>query len=134
MPINELEQWLESDQPLPASTQKELIIKNADNEKVFVPMDTIQWIDAAGDYMCVHTQNENYIVRITMKKLSSQLDPQMFQRIHKSTVVNINCIERIQSLRNNQSIVDLGNNVRLKVSRNYHAAIQNIIKVRQLDL
>jgi two-component system LytT family response regulator len=134
LPINELEQWLESDQPLPASTQKELIIKNADNEKVFVPMDTIQWIDAAGDYMCVHTQNENYIVRITMKKLSSQLDPQMFQRIHKSTVVNINCIERIQSLRNNQSIVDLGNNVRLKVSRNYHAAIQNIIKVRQLDL
>lgn len=134
LPINELEQWLESDQPLPASTQKELIIKNADNEKVFVPMDAIQWIDAAGDYMCVHTQSENYIVRITMKKLSSQLDPQMFQRIHKSTVVNINCIERIQSLRNNQSIVDLGNNVKLKASRNYHAAIQSIIQERQLDL
>jgi two-component system LytT family response regulator len=133
LPISDLEQWLESDEPLPSISQKELVIKNSDNEKVFVPMEDINWIDAAGDYMCVHTKKENFIVRITMKKLSSQLDERLFQRIHKSTVVNVQCIKSIQSLRNNQSIVDLGNNIKLKVSRNYHATIQEIINQRQLN-
>jgi two-component system LytT family response regulator len=90
----------------------------------------ISWIDAAGDYMCVHTAAENYILRITMKKLTSQLDERIFQRIHKSTIVNINRVKSIQSLRNNESILDLGNDIKLKVSRNYNFAIKAIIENR----
>lgn len=130
LPISELEEWLVTDEPLPLVAQQELIIKNADNEKVFVPISDINWIDAAGDYMCVHTASENYIVRITMKKLTSQLDERIFQRIHKSTVVNIHRVKSIQSLRNNESLLDLGDNIKLKVSRNYNSAIQNIINNR----
>lgn len=130
LPISELEDWLETDDPLPHMSQQELVIKNSDNEKVFVPIADINWIDAAGDYMCVHTALENYIVRITMKKLASQLDERIFQRIHKSTVVNIHRIKSIQSLRNNESMLDLGDNIKLKVSRNYNSAIQNIINNR----
>ncbi|MDT0583333.1 LytR/AlgR family response regulator transcription factor [Brumicola blandensis] len=130
LPISELEEWLATDGPLPSALKQELVIKNSDNQRVFVPMHDINWIDAAGDYMCVHTSSENYIVRITMKKLTSQLDERIFQRIHKSTVVNIHRIKRIETLRNNQSIVDLGDNIKLKVSRNYNSAIQNIIDER----
>ena len=62
---------------------------NSDNEKVFVPVKDIDWIDAAGDYMCIHTEAENFIVRTTMKSLAAELDDKMFCRIHKSTLVNI---------------------------------------------
>ena len=128
--ISELEEWLDTNTPLPSIGQQELVIKNANNQKVFVSMHDIGWVDAAGDYMCIHTPKENYIVRITMKKLTSQLDERIFQRIHKSTVVNMNRVKSIQSLRNNESMLDLGDGIKLKVSRNYNAAVHTIIEAR----
>ncbi|MBT0587416.1 LytR/AlgR family response regulator transcription factor [Alteromonas oceanisediminis] len=128
--ISELENWLGSDKPLPTPFRQELVLKNSDHQKVFVNVADIQWIDAAGDYMCIHTREENYIVRITMKKLETELDSKVFQRIHKSTLININEVKGIQPLRNNESLLDLGNNVSLKVSRNYSSAIQTIINAR----
>lgn len=129
--VAELENWLESDLPLPTLYNQELVIKNNDHEKVFLPIKDIRWIDAAGDYMCVHTQSETHVVRITMKKLASQLDPKIFSRIHKSTLVNVNCIKSIKPLRNSESILELGDNVQLKVSRNFSSSIQQIVEAKQ---
>lgn len=130
--ISELEHWLDSDAPLPNTFCQELVIKNSDNEKVFLPVKDIRWIDAAGDYMCVHTEKETHIVRITMKKLVSQLDERVFKRIHKSTLVNVNIIKSIRSLRNRESILELGDDIQLKVSRNYSSAIQELLKSKQI--
>lgn len=129
--ISELEDWLENtDQQLPSKYRQQLVIKNSDNEKEFVAVRNIRWIDAAGDYMCIHTDQQNYIVRITMKKLESELDSAQFKRIHKSTLVNINCVKSIQTLRNNESMLDLGNDIKLKVSRHYSDAVKAIIDAR----
>lgn len=129
--ISELEEWLENtEQQLPSKYRRQLVIKNRDNEKEFVPVRDIRWIDAAGDYMCIHTYEQNYIVRITMKKLESELDSAEFKRIHKSTLVNIHCVKSIQTLRNNESMLDLGDDVRLKVSRNYSDAVKAIIDLK----
>lgn len=130
--VSEIEDWLKSDGPLPSKFNQELVIKNSDSEKVFVPAKNIRWIDAAGDYMCIHTSTETHIVRITMKKLESQLDPNIFTRIHKSTLVNIHCIKSIKPLRNSESILELGNEVQLKVSRNYSSNIQAIVQSKQI--
>jgi two-component system, LytTR family, response regulator len=130
--ISELQDWLASDLPLPTLFNQELVIKNNEHEKVFLPIKDIRWIDAAGDYMCVHTHSETHVVRITMKKLASQLDPKIFVRIHKSTLVNVNCIKSIKPLRNSESILELGNKVQLKVSRNFSSAIQKIVVEKQL--
>ena len=130
--ISELEEWLDSDKPMPSAFCQELVIKNSDNEKVFLPVAEIRWIDAAGDYMCVHTLKETHIVRITMKKLESQLDERIFRRIHKSTLVNVNCIESIKALRNSESVLTLADDIQLKVSRNYSSAIQALVESKVL--
>ncbi|MCW8880497.1 MAG: LytTR family transcriptional regulator DNA-binding domain-containing protein [Kangiellaceae bacterium] len=130
--ITELEDWLKTDQPLPTKYNQELVIKNEDLEKVFLATKDIRWIDAAGDYMCIHTNQETHIVRITMKKLEEQLDPKMFARIHKSTLVNVNCIKSIKPLRNSECILDLGGDVQLKASRNYSANIKKIVESKEL--
>ncbi|MAG77137.1 MAG: DNA-binding response regulator [Colwelliaceae bacterium] len=131
--ISELEEWLGNpNQPLPTHFRQELVIKTTGNEKVFVPVKDIRWIDAAGDYMCIHTQKENYIVRITMKKLETELDDSMFQRIHKSTLVNIHQVQGIQSLKNNESMLNIGDDIFLKVSRNYSDAVAKILETRAL--
>ena len=130
--ISELEDWLQSaNSELPSQYRQELVIKNTENEKIFVRVQDIRWIDAAGDYMCIHTKTDNFIVRITMKKLEADLDAESFQRIHKSTLVNIHCVKRIQTLRNNESLLDLGGDIKLKVSRNYCEAVKNIIAARK---
>ena len=130
--ISELEDWLGSDKPMPSAFCQELVIKNSDNEKVLLPVSEIRWIDAAGDYMCVHTKEDTHIVRITMKKLESQLDGRLFKRIHKSTLVNVNCIESIKALRNSESVLTLADDVQLKVSRNFSSAIQAHIESKAL--
>lgn len=71
------------------------------------------------------------IVRITMKKLESQLDERLFKRIHKSTLVNINCIKSIRALRNSESVLQLGDDIQLKVSRNYSSAIQELLESKK---
>jgi len=130
--ISELEDWLDSpNSPFPSPYRQELVIKNSDNERCFLPVKDIVWIDAAGDYMCIHTtDNDTHVVRITMKKLTEQLDSKMFQRIHKSTLVNVQFIKSIQSLKNNESLLDLGDDNKLKVSRNYSSAIQTILDTK----
>ncbi|WP_125718328.1 LytR/AlgR family response regulator transcription factor [Pseudoalteromonas rubra] len=125
--VTELESWLETGRPLPAKQDRELIIKNSDNEQVLVPMDTIRWIDAAGDYMCVHTESETHVLRITMKKLQTLLDEAQFARIHKSTIVNLSYVTAIKPMRNNESLVTLKGQVELKVSRNYSQALQQFV-------
>jgi len=130
--ISELEDWLVTNEPLPTAFCQELVIKNSDNEKIFLPVKDIRWIDAAGDYMCVHTDKETHIVRITMKKLENQLDERIFKRVHKSTLVNVNSIKSIRSLRNSESILELGNDIQVKVSRNYSCAIQELIKEKSI--
>lgn len=129
--ITELEDWLVSDGPLPTQYVQKIVIKNSGNEKIFLPVKDIRWIDAAGDYMCVHTDAETHIVRITMKKIASQLDERVFKRIHKSTLVNVNFIESIRSLKNSECIVELANDVSLKVSRNFSSSIQQIVDLNQ---
>lgn len=130
--VDQLEDWLEKrGGQISQLPKNELVIKNTDNEQVFLPMDDIRWIDAAGDYMCIHTQTENYIVRMTMKALEQKLHENFFQRIHKSTLVNIKSVKSIQRLRNNESLLDLGGEITLKVSRNYSDVIHKIIAQRQ---
>jgi two-component system LytT family response regulator len=126
--ISELEEWLDSNKPLPTAFAQELVIKVGDHQRIFLPVNDIRWIDAAGDYMCIHTPEETHVVRITMKKLEEKLDPQVFVRIHKSTLVNIHYIKSVKSHRNSECIVILDENVNLKASRNYSAKIHELVK------
>ena len=85
----------------------------------WLPQDEIDWIDAAGDYMCVHSAGETYILRMTMKKLEQELDPEILQRVHRSTIVNIHQVREMQSHINGEYFLTLNNGHTLKLSRSY---------------
>ena len=61
-----------------------------------VEVTDIEWIDAAGDYVCVHAESKTYVLRGTMKKLEPVLDPALFVRVRRSTIVNA---RRVRSMR-----------------------------------
>jgi two-component system LytT family response regulator len=112
--------------PQPEETEAKIAIKERDTT-VLIDTGDIDWVDAAGDYMCVHVNNEAHILRSTLKALMSKLDDTKFKRIHRSTIVNLERIVKVTSLQKGEYILDLDCDVQLKVSRNFRHAIKDFL-------
>lgn len=104
--------------------RQKLVIQDGRNPIQLLPYQDIIWIDAAGDYMCVHTKTETYVMRARLKSLIDDRLPDVFVRIHKSTVVNLTYIEKLQPLCNSEYNAVLLNAKVLKVSRTYAKALK----------
>ena len=96
-------------------------------QTLLVSFDDIDWIDAAGDYMCVHVNSHTHIMRSTMKELEQRL-PQHFVRIHRSTIVNLHRVQSVKAMAKGESMLYLEGETRLKVSRNYRKAVKPLIR------
>ncbi|MGQ8364424.1 LytR/AlgR family response regulator transcription factor [Glaciecola sp. 1036] len=107
--------------------QKKILIKERD-EIVLLEQDDIAWMDAAGDYVCVHAKGETYIKRSTLKELLSQLDTEKFKRVHRSTIVNLNYVEKVLPHTKGEFFLVLQQDQKLKVSRNYRDAIKQFLQ------
>jgi two-component system LytT family response regulator len=89
-----------------ASNRFEKLINIKDRGQIFrVDVDTIERIDAAGDYMCIYTGDNTLILRETMKDLEKRLDPRRFQRVHRSTIVNLDLVKQVKVSRSYRDVV-----------------------------
>jgi len=79
----------------------------------------VEFIDAAGDYMCIHVAEKTHILRETMKTMEKRLDPKIFQRIHRSTIVNLDKVREVKPHSNGECFLTLQSGTELKVSRSY---------------
>jgi two-component system LytT family response regulator len=86
---------------------------------IFVPTREIDYIEASGNYMAVHTGAKTHLVYETMGDMESQLDPGQFLRIHRSHIVNIRQIRELQPYFNGEYTVLLTTGAKLKISRSY---------------
>lgn len=87
----------------------------------------IDWIDAAGDYMCLHAGGQTHVLRATMKELDDMLDPAVFQRVHRSTIVNL---ARVRSLRphvNGECFLRLLSGQEVKLSRSFRDKVEMLL-------
>ena len=95
-------------------------------ETACVDVAAIDWIDAAGDYMCIHADGETHVLRGTMKHLEELLDPDMFIRVHRSAMVNRHRVTSMRPHRNGEYFLSLGAETELKLSRKYKGNIERI--------
>lgn len=91
-----------------------------------VEVDQIDWVDAAGDYMCVHAGGQTYVLRGTMKRLEALLDPEVFVRVHRSAIVNRNRVRAMRAHRNGEYFLKLSCDHELKLSRKYKANVEKL--------
>jgi two-component system LytT family response regulator len=91
---------------------------------VRVDIEAIQWIDAAGDYMCIHAGNDTHVLRATMRDLEHRLDPRRFQRVHRSTIVNLSRVKEMRPHLNGEYFLVLDSGHELKLSRSYKDKVQ----------
>ncbi|WP_370979329.1 LytR/AlgR family response regulator transcription factor [Agaribacterium sp. ZY112] len=92
-----------------------------------VKIEDIDFVDAAGDYMCIHVGGQTYILRSTMKALVEQLPACDFIRIHRSTVVNIKRIQSWLSDASGELSLVLESGEKLKVSRSYRSQLKALL-------
>ena len=83
----------------------------------------ILWIEAAGDYMCLHTLTETHILRTTLARLEQQLNTQYFVRVNRSALVNWHNVIDYKSVENGNYRLRLINQIVLRVSRKYQMRI-----------
>jgi len=93
-------------------------------ETVRLAVASIQWIDAAGDYMCIHAGGNTHILRGTMKELEEILDPKLFQRVHRSTIVNLRLVKSLRAHMNGEYFLTLEGGHELKLSRTYRDKVE----------
>ena len=96
-------------------------------ETLRLDVSTIDWIDAAGDYMCLHAAGHTHVLRATMKELEDILDPMVFQRVHRSTIVNL---ARVRSLRphlNGECFLKLQSGQEIKLSRSFRDKVEMLL-------
>lgn len=102
----------------PKSPERKLAIKDGDRTVRLDPGE-IRWIDAAGDYLCLHTERETLVLRATMRDMEQRLDSHRFLRIHRSTIVNRDCVRELRSHVNGEYFLTLDSGQTLKLSRSY---------------
>lgn len=110
-------------QSINAVEDKKVVIKDG-NEITLVEQSQIEWIDAAGDYCCIHSKGLTHIKRCTIASMLDELDPQYFKRIHRSTIVNLNYINKVTPLSKGEYFLHLNEFEKVKVSRTYKETIK----------
>jgi two-component system LytT family response regulator len=106
----------------------ERLINVKDRGQIFrVDVDTIEHIEAAGDYMCIYTGDNSLILRETMKDLERRLDPRVFQRVHRSTIVNLDQVRQVKPHTNGECFLVLDSGAEVKVSRSYRDVVARFV-------
>ena len=103
-------------------------IKSAD-KIILLKTEKIDWIESDDNYVKIHSGKSSHQIRDTITNLERQLNPAMFLRIHRSTIVNIESIDALQPLYQGDYRVILNNGAQLTLSRRYRDRARQVLGV-----
>jgi two-component system, LytTR family, response regulator len=126
--LNRARQRISLGKNLPRKLER-LAIKNA-GQVSFLKISEIDWIEAADYYACLHVAQRTHMLRRSISELEQDLDPALFCRIHRSTIVNLDRIRGLTLNEDGEYEVFLENKTRLRLSRSYRKQLQGRLGVR----
>jgi two-component system LytT family response regulator len=106
---------------------RDRILVKSSGEIIFLKTSEVDWIEAEGDYVKFHVPGRTHLMRATMASLEAQLDPARFIRIHRSTIVNVNCLRKLSPSFEGEYAVVLHDGTKLRLSRGYHDRIKALL-------
>jgi two-component system LytT family response regulator len=94
---------------------------------LFLPVDEIRWIGAEENYVRIRTATESHLLRDTMTRIETRLDPSVFLRVHRSSIVNLRYVKEVKSQADGEAIVVLTNGESVAMSRSYRSRIYKLL-------
>ena len=99
-----------------------------DGAKVhIVPVGKLDYVEAQDDYVCLHSEKKRYLKQQTISALEGQLDPREFVRVHRSYLVRLDKIARIEPYSKDSRVVVLTDGTQLPVSRAGHVRLKELL-------
>lgn len=112
---------------MPKSYPSRLSVKSKEGCAHVLRIDDIDWIETAGNYVRIHVGRESFLHRQTMMSLEAAIDPSRFVRIHRSTLVNVDRIKKLQPAFRREFVVTLGDGTQLTLSAPYRDRLASLI-------
>jgi two-component system LytT family response regulator len=100
----------------------------ANGEIYFVRTEDIDWIDAEGNYVALHAEGRRHLVRDTIKSLESRLDPSKFVRVHRSAIINVDRLRKLQPYFHGEYVITLHDGTTLTSSRTYSDRLRALLE------
>ena len=94
---------------------------------IFLPIDEVEWIEAAQNYVRVHAGRATHLLHVSMNTIENSLDPERFVRIHRSYIVNLRHIKQLWTLAHGQYVLELVSGERLQSGRTYGEKIRTLL-------
>jgi two-component system, LytTR family, response regulator len=94
---------------------------------LFLSVEDIRSIKAEENYVRINTGNESHLLRETMARLETRLDPSIFLRVHRSSIVNLHYVKEVMSESDGDATVIMQGGERIAMSRSYRSGIQKLL-------
>ncbi|HSJ13278.1 MAG TPA: LytTR family DNA-binding domain-containing protein [Longimicrobiales bacterium] len=107
---------------------KWILVKRRDQSSVLLQTTDIHWIEAAGNYVYLHTGTGRYLHRDSLGMLSARLDPTQFVRVHRSAIVNFSFIQQVKPWGGGDYEIRMTSGDRLRLSRHYREAFDRALE------
>ena len=105
------------------------ILVKQDGRMFFVKTADIDWIEADRNYVRLHVGSTAHTIRERISGIEETLDPRLFARIHRSTIVNLNRVREMQQWFSGDYVVILDDGTRLRLSRHYRDRVEKQVGV-----
>ncbi|MET0391569.1 MAG: LytTR family transcriptional regulator DNA-binding domain-containing protein [Chitinophagaceae bacterium] len=119
------EELLETASQSPAQSQR-IVVKNGSKIKI-IPVHDVFYLEAADDYVKIHTQEGYFLKNKTMSHFEKALDGQQFVRSHRSFIVNVQQITRIDPYEKDNHVAMLRSGAKVPVSRGGYGKLKSVL-------
>ena len=117
-------QKIATQEPLSPPETPRLTVRSA-GHVAYVQIPDIDWVEAADYYVCLHVGSKSHLLRKSMAELERDLDPRIFCRIHRSTIVNLRKVKALQVDAAGEYEVILDGGRKLRLSRRFRKDLQS---------
>jgi two-component system, LytTR family, response regulator len=98
------------------------------NDFTFVAASEVDWIEGLGDYAGLHAGGKTHLIREALTSLEARLNPKQFVRIHRSTIVQVDRIARVEPSVNRDALITLRDGRKLRLSRTYRSRLDDLLR------
>jgi two-component system LytT family response regulator len=119
---------LEAPRSAPAPPPLTQLLIKQPGRYYFVAAEQIQYLEARGNYVLLYVDGQPHPMRTTLRELEGQLDPQVFLRVHRSFIVNVNFVQELHPWTHGEYVLTLPDGTHLTSSRSYVANLQRLLR------